>query len=60
MLFVGPCLHLPLDTFKLECAEKAIQEFAMGNKKDFLDGWWIHVWGALANSFGCTFTKWLM
>jgi hypothetical protein len=28
--------------------------------KDFINGWQIHEWGALGNSFDSTFTKWLM
>ncbi len=39
---------------------RVVQEFTMGNKKDLFDGWYIHAWGALANSFDSTFTKWLM
>jgi hypothetical protein len=35
-------------------------DFIMGNKKDFFYGWHIHAFGALANSFDSTFTKWLM
>jgi hypothetical protein len=35
-------------------------EFVVGNRKDFLDGWHIHAFSALANSFDSTFTKWLM
>jgi hypothetical protein len=39
---------------------QTIQEFVVGNRKDLLNGWQIHEWGALANSFNFTFTKWLM
>jgi hypothetical protein len=35
-------------------------EFVVDNRKDFLDGWQIHAFGALANSFDSTFTKWLL
>ncbi len=38
----------------------AIQEFVVNNKKDFINGWQIHEWGALGNSFDSTLTKWLM
>jgi hypothetical protein len=39
---------------------QAIQEFVVNNKKDFINGWQIHEWGALGNSFDSTLTKWLM
>jgi hypothetical protein len=39
---------------------QAIQEFVVSNKKDFINGWQIHEWGALGNSFNSTLTKWLM
>ncbi len=39
---------------------QAIQEFVVSNKKDFINGWQIHEWGAVGNSFNSTLTKWLM
>jgi len=39
---------------------RAIQEFVINNMKDFINGWQIHEWGALGNSFDLTFTKWLI